>query len=372
MTYTDNMLSPNPAENWRTEFPSSVALKPLMKHSVRTTSSGGTGPTWALDTSPLSASDSPIEAARIEHSNRKKIQTNHRVVYNGSHHERPKPIVSSINGKKSNKEISSYSYHQPKMNSSRYPSSSTPAHKNKTKKHDEETLTWRMDPSLSLSDFTLTIIGINDKDAVEKYIASKKKRQHKKQSKGDGTWMEDKLYLDISEDESNTNNDDRCNTVNDDREDHKEHRGDTHVRSSHCNYRVVETYYLHKTSLAVGSRSCDYFARLFQKKKKKKKKNKKVSCTSHSIEVPVSCLPAIPAMLDYIYNTDLNTPVHATTATAIPLRYLGTLLGNRSLFDSATQFLQTDLLPETTVEYLKHAVSAFYSYTCDMCRVCYS
>ena len=255
------------------------------------------------------------------------------------------------------------------MNSSRYPSSSTPAHKNKTKKHDEETLTWRMDPSLSLSDFTLTIIGINDKDAVEKYIASKKKRQHKKQSKGDGTWMEDKLYLDISEDESNTNNDDRCNTVNDDREDHKEHRGDTHVRSSHCNYRVVETYYLHKTSLAVGSRSCDYFARLFQKKKKK---NKKVSCTSHSIEVPVSCLPAIPAMLDYIYNTDLNTPVHATTATAIPLRYLGTLLGNRSLFDSATQFLQTDLLPETTVEYLKHAVSAFYSYTCDMCRVCYS
>lgn len=356
MTYTDNML------------PSSVALKLMMKHSVRTISSGGTGPTWALDTSPLSASDSPIEAARIEHSNRKKIQTNHGVVYNGSHHEPPKPSVSSFNGKKSNEEISSYSYHQPKMNSSRYPSvSSTPAHKNKTKKRGE-TLTWRMDPSLSLSDFTLTIIGINDKDAVEKCIASKKKRQQKKQSRGDGTWMEDKLYLDISEDESNTNNDDRCNTVNDDREDHKEHRGDTHVRSSHCNYRVVETYYLHKTSLAVGSRSCDYFARLFQKKKK----NKKVSCTSHSIEVPVSCLPAIPAMLDYIYNTDLNTPVHATTATAIPLRYLGTLLGNRSLFDSATHFLQTDLRPETTVEYLKHAVSAFYSYTCDMCSVCYS
>lgn len=352
------MLSPNSAENRRTAFPSSVALKPL-KHSVRSTSSGGTGPTWALDTSPLSASDSPIEAARIEHSNRKKIQTKHRVVYNDSHHERPKPIVTSLNGKKSNEEISSYSFHQPRMKSSRYPSSSTPTHKNKTKKHDE-TLTWRMDPSLSLSDFTLTIIGINDNDAVKKYIASKKKRQEKKQSRRDGTWMEDKLYLDISEDESNTNDD--CYNSANDSEDHNEHRSDTHVQSSPCIYPVVEKYFLHKTTLAIGSRRCGYFARLFQKKKIS-------SCNSHSIEVPVSCLPAIPKMLDYIYNTDLNTHVHATTATAIPLRYLASLLGNRPLFDSATHFLQTDLRPETTVEYLKHAVSAFYSYTCDICSV---
>jgi hypothetical protein len=87
-------------------------------------------------------------------------------------------------------------------------------------------------------------------------------------------------------------------------------------------------YYLHKVNLAVGLRSCEYFSRLFRKKSSSSDGS---IVKEHTIELPKSCLQAIPAMLDYLYDPDPTVQVNATTTTAIPLRYLGEHLGNRLL-----------------------------------------
>mmetsp|Transcript_1378 Transcript_1378/g.2891 ORF Transcript_1378/g.2891 Transcript_1378/m.2891 type:complete len:568 (-) Transcript_1378:190-1893(-) len=350
-----------------TRFPPTVVFKHVKHHRGATISSSeGTGTTY-IETSPLSTEQySPVNT--VHHSHKQK-PNHHR--YNGSHH-RPAAISTKKKNRKNESDhhesnhfrYSSVNHNEQReanderQDPSKFTSEFSLEHR-EHKKHTQtseltrhnETLIWRMDPSISLSDLTLTIVGINDKNAIEKYLGAKK--QKKKQSKRRDTWIVDGLYLDISQSAEDDESVEDCRNTIDDKYHGQEHRSDVHVHSTisgtkASTYPVVEKYYLHKVNLAVGMRSCDYFARLFQKK-----------CTSnnsnHSIELPLSCLPAIPAMLDYLYHPDPMTPIHATTATAIPLRYLGALLGNRSLFESATSFLHMDLRPKTAIEYLQHA-----------------
>ena len=60
-----------------------------------------------------------------------------------------------------------------------------------------DALTWRMDPTASLSDFTLTVIGIDDGIAIEKHARAKKIRRTKRQSKRRDKWSVEDLYLDM-------------------------------------------------------------------------------------------------------------------------------------------------------------------------------
>lgn len=363
--------SPTPYLN----FPATVVLKHL-KHSLAT--SEDTGPTY-IDASPLSAD----EYSPVDRTDEQK-HTHH--MYNGSHHRPSATYTNNMNrGKEPRKHNMNIQFshsglkhveHRKEMD----PSVSTCDFTLKNRKNGHtkmlssrynDTLTWRMDPSISLSDFTLTVIGINDKDAIKKHRNAKKEKKKKKQDKRRDNWMVEGLYLDMSKSDDENESGGECrSTVND--TDHRgcdqEHRSVARVHSTisgtkASNYPVVEKYHLHKVNLAVGQRSYNYFARLFQKETS--------NTSSQSIEMPLSCLPAIPAMLDFLYHPDPTISVFATTATAIPLRYLGTILGSRSQFESATHFLHMDLCPKTAIEYLQHAELYNQKKLADVCvRIC--
>lgn len=305
-------------------------------------SSAGTGSTWMIETSPLStATDEEIVQTEVICSTR--VDENHRRI-NDFHYSHD---ITQTNVREINHQASLHHFESDADD----PISRRPRHRGSRNRRKEEysnTLTWRMDPSISLSDFTLTIIAGNDKDAIAK-ICQEKEKQRNTTSRRE-KWMVEGLYLDMSQ--SNESVNDRCDSAinNLNRHDDQD-MYNTRMNSTPSSVgMVVEKYHLHKVNLAIGKRGCGYFARLFRRK------NDDVnSIAMHRMEVPISCLPAIPAMLDYLYNPNPDAEVHATTATAIPLRFLGSFLRNPTLFDSATRFLQNDLRPETAVEYLKHA-----------------
>lgn len=212
------------------------------------------------------------------------------------------------------------------------------ANKKKNPSQVHNALTWRMDPAESLSDFKLIVIGINDNTAVNrrKLCPSNQKRRQK--------WNVEGLFLDMSGSE-------------DERDDCHNHIDkmprDYDFRMAKSNYLIQKEYNLHKVNLAVGPRSCEYFTHLFQRQQQLKSKD--VDSSQHTIELPISCISAFSVMLDYIYAPQGQDQVHATTESAVSLRYLATVFGNRSLFDSATDFIQNDLRPETAVDYLLQA-----------------
>jgi len=229
------------------------------------------------------------------------------------------------------------------------------------------TLSWRMDPAESLSDYTLMVVGINDEDAIKNRRSDGSER--KKRSQRREKWIVDGLYLDASQSKESV--DEYCDDDLPEEARDVDHtfissvtgrpyslslnKNQTKLASDHP---TRKEYYLHKVNLAVGPRSCEYFARLFRQQQQQAASNGYNTVhpsNCHSIELPLSSLPAIPSMLDFIYSTDGLTPVQATTETAVPLRYLATIFGNRSLFDSATEYLQADLRPETAIPYLNHA-----------------
>ena len=297
-------------------------------------SSAGTGSTWMIETSPLStATDEEIvQNEAILCSTR--VDEYHRRI-NGFHYSHDMTHRASLHQLESDADdpIS-----RPRHRGSR----------NRRKKKYSNTLTWRMDPSISLSDFTLTIIAGNDKDAITKICQEKEKQRNTSRRE---KWMVEGLYLDMSQTNESVNDDCCDSAINNLNRHDDQDMYNTRMNSTPSSVgMVVEKYHLHKVNLAIGKRGCGYFARLFRRR------NDDVnSITMHRMEVPISCLPAIPAMLDYLYNPNPDAEVHATTATAIPLRFLGSFLRNPALFDSATRFLQNDLRPETAVEYLKHA-----------------
>lgn len=292
-------------------LPSTVELKSI---------SGSTCPTY---TSPFSAQPiSPLEPATLYYDSRRK----HRQTYSSSQYKASARLLSD-------ERVKGIAPHH-----------STKHHQTHHTHNHNDTLTWRMDPNNSLSDFTLTVTGMDDNKSIDAYMNTKKKRRLEKKKQSGNTLP---LYLN-----RNISDDIECRNTANDKDSHssQEHRIGPHT----C---LVETYHLHRASLAIGQKSCDYFMRLFQMNDTVSSLSSNSNNHHHSIEVPMSCLPAIPAMLDYIYDPNPNTNVHATTATAVQLRYLATLLGNHELFDSATQFLRMDLRPETAVEYLQLAVS---------------
>ncbi len=364
--------SPNPASSGEDKsagrpppFPSLVVLKHLEKlRGVTAASSDETGPTWT-GTSPMSA-DQDFRPKTVRYC-RAEETTKHRL-YNGSHNFDDAKALNRKTVEQKNSQQLENGYSRDPI--------SIPKHrerKNNRKSKHHNNLTWRMEPSLSLSDFTLTIIGVNDKDAIAKFRREKKKRFKKKRRSRRDIWMVEGLYLDMSRSasEDDESDDDCINDGNRDGHGHdKEHIRDNHAhstisRAKTLNSPVVEKYHLHKVNLAVGLRSCEYFTRLFRNN------GDDSNNSGHSLEVPFSCLPAIPAMLDFLYNPDPKAEVHATTATAIPLRYLGTLLRNPILFDSATCYLQKDLCQETAVRYLSHAELFKQKKLADVCvRIC--
>jgi len=355
----------------RNQLPSTVILKHL-KHNIA--NSEGTGTTY-IGASPLSAEEgSPVhvehyyEKTKLKHcADNSRPNDRHATVSSKKmnsrkdrHRRESNNLGHSSHMHSEHRKHLNDIHHETLARQIRQPSVSTSdstfrhrKHRNKkTLPRHNETLTWRMDRSVSLSDFTLTVIGINDRDALEKHLSAKKERKKEKHNKRRDKWMVEGLYLDVSLSEEDSKSDE-CRSIasEEDQGCGREHRDDVNMhpkisRTKKSNYPVVEEYYTHKTNLAVGMRSCDYFARLFRED---------TSSNVHSIEIPQSCLPAIPEMLDYLYHPDPMIPVNATTSTAIPLRYLGTLLGNHSLFESATHFLHMDLRPKTAIQYLQHA-----------------
>ncbi|KAL3826451.1 hypothetical protein ACHAXA_011260 [Cyclostephanos tholiformis] len=340
-------------------FPSHVVLKHSEKSRDATAaSSHGTGPTW-IGTSPLSA-DQDFHSIAMRY--RKPEMEFHR----------GKSFSHNVDdGTVSNqKSIETKISHQHDNRTDGYLSSrpTQRERKNNRKSERHNNLTWRMEPTISLSDFTLTIIAVDDKDAVAKFRRERRNRQKNTRRSRRDKWMVESLYLDMSQSASgdDENGDNCCNAgVNDEEQLRNIRVHSTSSRSKTLNYSVVEKYHLHKVNLAVGLRSCGYFTRLFRRQDDDSNKSE------HNLEVPISCLPAIPAMLDYLYNSHPNAEVNATTATAIPLRYLGALLRNPTLFDSATRFLQKDLCTATAVEYLKHADLFRQKKLADVCvRIC--
>lgn len=321
----DNSHSPRCASR----FPSSVALHQGKKMFNHESPKGSITATTGMLTSPLSSVHySPVEPKRrSRHSNNYNQHCDKHFNVNESHKEEQQ-IPRSTN-KQSRK-----------INRRRQHSSST--------RH--ETLTWKMDPIVSFSDFTLSIIGIEDKEAIDKHLLGKEKRRKKKRSKSRDDWMVEGFYLDMLDSEDS---DGGC---------------ESSVDAPSVKSTTTAQYYLHKVNLAVGLRSCEYFSRLFRKKSSSSDGS---IVKEHTIELPKSCLQAIPAMLDYLYDPDPTVQVNATTTTAIPLRYLGEHLGNRLLFDSATRFLQMDLSPETAVTYLQQAETYEQKKLAEVCaRVC--
>ncbi len=348
--------------NRHRQLPSSVILK-HRDEADYVDSSEGTS-TTCIETSPVSSDQNTrIDTDLDQRKSNIEIADSHRITdehihsqqrdMNNQHHRHSKTSFDNKD-KQSKRRRSKEMYNQ------------------------HNTLTWRMDPSVSLSDFTLTFIGINDQIAILNYVRDKQRKNKKKRSKRRDKWIVDGLYLDRSHSSDDEDDDiDNCHphfhpgTIG-----HgtirqasacREHT--TKYRLNTSNNSVVEHYHLHKVNLAVGQRGCDYFARLFQEKDDA---SGNVSNHSHySVEIPVSCLPAIPNMLDYIYNPHPNAEVNATTNTAVPLRFLGTYFGNRLLFDSATQFLHKDLGPATAIDYLQHAELFYQEKLADVCiRIC--
>ena len=368
-----------------TLYPPDVISPPL----YNAFSSGGRSstPATSIETSPLSMEHySPANAASAAYVNKKN---NHRV-YNGSHHDhdhayvksqRQRHISSHDRQKAMGHQQHGHNYN-PSLKIDRFDSyrKEMKNEQNKRKSNNTHmsqrlnTLTWRMDPSESLSDYTLVVLGINDEEAVKQ--RNTKVKGKTKHSRRKDKWMVEGLYLDASH--SYENNDECCNDDHDkegkrgnEKDEYLNYtftssitgkpysltRSSTTARKANAsNYPARKEYHLHKANLAVGPRSCDYFSRLFRRKQQQTAHgNSTHQNNHHSIELPMSSLSAIPAMLDYIYSTDGSTPIHATTDTAVPLRYLATIFGNRSLFDAATEFLQRDLRPESCIPYLNHA-----------------
>jgi hypothetical protein len=337
--------------NRHRRLPSSVTLKHHRQEADNVDSSEGTSTTF-MGTSPVSSEQNTQFDAMLD-------QRQSVIPMSVSHWMNGEHIIYSQKQKREN------SHHHSRRSKSIIEDKEKQHKSRRTNKMNkyQTTLTWRMDPSISLSDFTLTFIGIDDHIAIQKYMKRKKMKRSKRRDK----WIVDGLYLDRSQssDEEDDENHDSQYRASGNHNDHP-----TISRMKTCNNTVVEHYHLHRVNLAVGQSGCDYFARLFREKDDISSSSSS-NHNQHSVEIPLACLPAIPAMLDYLYDPHPKAQVHATTATAVPLRYLATYFGNRLLFDLATQFLHEDLRPATAIEYLQHAELFRQEKLGDVCiRIC--
>ena len=185
-----------------------------------------------------------------------------------------------------------------------------------TRKHPSnaivsQTLSWRLDPDESLSDWTLTVV-------------SNPNLNHSEQVHSD-----------------------------DEEEDGLEEERDENVDNSEGR-KVTKKYFVHRSQMAVGPRRSEYFAKMFQRKGKTI--DGAQSSKGTRIELRPSAAAAFPIMLDFMYSP-VGTPVDVSTESAVALRHLATCFGIRDLFDSVTAFIKQDLSPQNAPIYLVEAFS---------------
>jgi hypothetical protein len=175
-------------------------------------------------------------------------------------------------------------------------------------------LSWRVDPDESLSDWTLTVVS--------------------------------NPQLNKSNNDFDSDHDDEESDEDEGRDDERHY---FQLRRKQNDY-PIKKYFVHRTQLAVGPRRSDYFAKMFHYRNTKKKNGK--SPTGTRIELRPSAAAAFPAMLDFMYSSD---PPNTTTESAVALRHLATCFGIRPLFEAVTEFIKTDLRPDTAPTYLVEA-----------------
>ncbi len=132
---------------------------------------------------------------------------------------------------------------------------------------------------------------------------------------------------------------------------------------------VTKTYFVHRTQLAVGPRRSEYFARLFRLHEEKRSEEARDDAESKSermsvsnsnivnatrIEVLPSAALAFPVMLDYLYSAPGST-LDVDTKSAVALRHLASSFGIKSLFHETTDFIKNDLNSDTAPVYLVQA-----------------
>ena len=179
--------------------------------------------------------------------------------------------------------------------------------------------------------FTLTLIGIDDRLAIEQFYRSKIERKKCKfQSKAQSGLNH--LLLDRLGSSESSRPDSRNDSATGNAS------ASTTSTQPRTNSRdnpnaVIETYHLHKSVIGngVGNGASQMLARRVRN-----------NHANHSVEVPISCLSATPILLDHIYG--IQTAEGALTCdTSIALRFLSNLFGIPTLHEFATSYLRDDL-----------------------------
>ena len=196
---------------------------------------------------------------------------------------------------------------------------------------DPPPLSWRLDPDESLSDWTLTVAST---DSVP---CSPRRRTETKRASAAG------CTSDTNKEAADCQLDDLADSMQ----------------------PPAMKYHVHRAQLAVGPRRSDYFATLFKNRRRmmirnesdqRHEKGADASTDGTYIELKASAAAAFPIMLDFMYSP-IGTPVEATTESAVALRHLASCFGIRELFNCVTDFIKSDLRPETAPTYLLEAAT---------------
>lgn len=126
---------------------------------------------------------------------------------------------------------------------------------------------------------------------------------------------------------------------------------DSHSSSSTSSHDVypIDVYHVHKTNLGCGSRSSQYFAKLFQTHFAESSNHKS------TIVLPKPAATHFPLMLDFVYEGTLENVKSASSAAA--MRYLANYFCIEDLFCQVnTTFISRNLTNETCLSYLKESL----------------
>ena len=196
---------------------------------------------------------------------------------------------------------------------------------------DPPPLSWRLDPDESLSDWTLTVAST---DSVP---CSPRRRTETERASAAG------CTSDTNKEAADCQLDDLADSMQ----------------------PPAMKYHVHRAQLAVGPRRSDYFATLFKNRRRmmirdesdqRHEKGADASTDGTYIELKASAAAAFPIMLDFMYSP-IGTPVEATTESAVAVRHLASCFGIRELFTCVTDFIKSDLRPETAPTYLLEAAT---------------
>ena len=170
-----------------------------------------------------------------------------------------------------------------------------------------EHLNWRLDPNESHSDWKIEIIVTTFSESLESSSSSSSSNDDGKK-KDDGT------------------------------------------NNGKQNRSRIDVYHIHRHMVAVGSKKCEYFSRLF------KSSFFEASNSTSRIELDETAANAFPIFLDYMY-CPLEQELKITTENATALHYLGKYFENRRLRWLVKRFVSNDISIETCSIYYAYAKS---------------